>query len=653
MASFAAKMLILGVVVLLLASVEGTPPGLAKEPKRVKCNNTKYKYCNNLEHVCPKFCPDTCTVECVSCRPVCGSGETVTPPATIPSPSPPTPTTTPSPSPPTPTPSPPTPTTTPSPSPPTPAPTPPTPTTTPSPSPPTPTPSPPTPTTTPSPSPPTPTPSPPTPTTTPSPSPPTPTTTPSPSPPTPTPSPPTPTTTPSPTPPTPTPSPPTPTSTLLPSPPTPTTTPSPSPPTLMPSPPTPTTTPSPSPPTPTTTPSPSSPTPTPSPPTPTTTPSPSPPTLTPSPPTPTTTPLPSPPTPTTTPSPSSPTPTPSPPTPTTTPSPSPPTPTHSPPTPSPSLPIPTPTTLTPSPSTSPPSSSSPSQITPPSSASGQKRVRCKNKNYTCYGQEHVCPANCPTTCEVDCVTCKPICRCDYPGSVCQDPRFIGGDGITFYFHGKKDKNFCLLTDPNLHINGHFIGKRSPNMTRDFTWVQSLGILFETHRLFIGAERTSKWSDSVDRLALSYDDEPIFLPQTEGATWHSPTTPKLTLTRTTSNTNNIAVELEGRLKITAKAVPITEKDSEVHSYGITSHDCFAHLDLGFKFYSLTGDVEGVLGKTYRDDYVSKVNVGVKMPVLGGEDEYETSGLFASDCKVSRFHGLKSDLGLFERLLIYWR
>ncbi|GKC38148.1 hypothetical protein Tco_1050532 [Tanacetum coccineum] len=72
--------------------------------------------------------------------------------------------------------------------------------------------------------------------------------------------------------------------------------------------------------------------------------------------------------------------------------------------------------------------------------------------------------------------------CDMPGAVCQDPRFIGVDGITFYFHGKKDNDFCLVADKNLHINGHFIGKRNKNMGRDFTWVQSIGVLFANHKL---------------------------------------------------------------------------------------------------------------------------------------------------------------------------
>ncbi|XP_039159582.1 uncharacterized protein LOC120289119 [Eucalyptus grandis] len=78
----------------------------------------------------------------------------------------------------------------------------------------------------------------------------------------------------------------------------------------------------------------------------------------------------------------------------------------------------------------------------------------------CYGILHTCPAACPRLCEVDCRLCKPYCACDRPGAVCQDPRFIGGDGVMFYFHGKKDKDFCLVSDPSIHINAHFIGKSS-------------------------------------------------------------------------------------------------------------------------------------------------------------------------------------------------
>ncbi|KAH8497974.1 hypothetical protein H0E87_017037 [Populus deltoides] len=227
----------------------------------------------------------------------------------------------------------------------------------------------------------------------------------------------------------------------------------------------------------------------------------------------------------------------------------------------------------PPPASTPPLSPPPATTTPPtqnpppppgSSESAPKRARCKNRNYaTCYGQEYTCPSACPNQCEVDCTICKAVCNCDRPGAVCQDPRFIGGDGITFYFHGKKDRDFCVVSDSNLHINAHFIGRRNEKLTRDFTWVQSLGILFGTHKLFIGAQKTATWDDSVDRLSLALDGEPIYLPDGEGMKWKAEISPSVTITR--------------------------------------------------------------------------VKMGVLMPVLGGEKEFASSNIFATDCAVARFSG----------------
>ncbi|KAI3858391.1 hypothetical protein MKX03_037578 [Papaver bracteatum] len=262
-----------------------------------------------------------------------------------------------------------------------------------------------------------------------------------------------------------------------------------------------------------------------------------------------------------------------------------------------------------------------------------KKSKCKVEKYDkCFNSEHVCPYNCPGgDCVVDCVSCKPICKCDLPGAVCQDPRFIGGDGITFYFHGKKDHDFCLVSDSNLHINARFIGRRNQNMMRDFTWVQSIGAIFDSHKLYIGALKTSTWDNSVDRLAVTIDGEPIELPLCAGAKWESN---GVSITRS-RNTNSITVEVEGNFKITANVVPITEEESRIHNYGITQEDCFAHLELGFKFYSLSNEVNGVLGQTYGKDYTSKVNMSAVMPVMGGTRKFLNSALFSTDCSVSRF------------------
>jgi hypothetical protein len=83
------------------------------------------------------------------------------------------------------------------------------------------------------------------------------------------------------------------------------------------------------------------------------------------------------------------------------------------------------------------------------------------------------------------------------------------------------------------------------------------------------------------------------------------------------------------------VPITEEESRVHRYGVTADDCLAHLDLAFKFDALTGDVHGVVGQTYRPDYVNRFDVRASMPTMGGEGNFTTSSLFAADCAVTRF------------------
>lgn len=171
-------------------------------------------------------------------------------------------------------------------------------------------------------------------------------------------------------------------------------------------------------------------------------------------------------------------------------------------------------------------------------------------------------------------------------------------------------------------------------------MQSIGILFDNHKVVVSAKRTSNWDDNVDRLAITVNDKPLDLPKDEKSMWRAPhASPSVTITRT-RKTNGVKVEVADNFRVTATVIPITEHESKVHNYDInTNEDCYAHLELEFKFYNLTNTVDGVLGQTYRSNYVSKAKISSAMPVMGGAEKYKSSNLLSTDCAVSKFGSVK--------------
>ncbi|KAJ4848913.1 hypothetical protein Tsubulata_025478, partial [Turnera subulata] len=282
------------------------------------------------------------------------------------------------------------------------------------------------------------------------------------------------------------------------------------------------------------------------------------------------------------------------------------------------------------------------------SYNGQEQAKCKGKG-KCYGKTIVCPAQCPEkkpkknkkgkACHVNCGHCEATCKkpnCNGYGALCYDPRFVGGDGVMFYFHGAKGGNFAIVSDDNLHINAHFIGTRPQGRTRDYTWVQALAVMFDTHNLVLAAKRVSHWDDSVDALTVRFDGEEINIPADEDAEWkiHTAEGRKVVVERT-DDTNNVRVTISGLLEMDIKVRPIGKEENRVHNYQLPEDDAFAHLETQFKFKNLSDLVEGVLGKTYRENYVSPVKFGVPMPMMGGEDKYQTPSLLSPLCKECRF------------------
>lgn len=226
-------------------------------------------------------------------------------------------------------------------------------------------------------------------------------------------------------------------------------------------------------------------------------------------------------------------------------------------------------------------------------------------------------------------------NCNGYGSLCYDPRFVGGDGVMFYFHGAKGGDFAIVSDENLHINAHFIGTRPQGRKRDFTWVQALSVMFDTHTLVISAKKVSQWDDSFEALNVEWDGESVTVPTDGEAEWRARGVERQVVVERTDEFNSVRVTVGGLLEMDVKIRPIGKEENRVHKYEIPSDDAFAHLETQFKFSNLSDLVEGVLGKTYRPGYVSPVKIGVPMPMMGGEDKYQTSSLYSTVCNACSF------------------
>ncbi|XP_028779883.1 uncharacterized protein LOC114736269, partial [Neltuma alba] len=262
----------------------------------------------------------------------------------------------------------------------------------------------------------------------------------------------------------------------------------------------------------------------------------------------------------------------------------------------------------------------------------------------CSGKYIRCPSECPSSesndpkakvCFVDCdkPVCKAVCRkrkpnCNAPGSGCYDPRFIGGDGRVFYFHGKSNQHFALVSDSDLQINARFIGHRPAGRSRDYTWIQALGIISKSQTFSLEASKTAQWNDDVDLLRFSHNGNDVVLPEGSLSKWNSPEQ-DIKVERV-ANKNSVMVTIKDVAEILVNVVPVTKEDDRIHNYQLPSDDCFAHLEVQFRFTKLSSDVEGVLGRTYRPDFENPAKPGVAMPVVGGEDKYRTASLLSASC-----------------------
>ncbi|KAJ0821807.1 hypothetical protein HanPSC8_Chr16g0724511 [Helianthus annuus] len=249
----------------------------------------------------------------------------------------------------------------------------------------------------------------------------------------------------------------------------------------------------------------------------------------------------------------------------------------------------------------------------------QEILTCKSRKSKCFKKRITCPIECPKVkpknpkdkaCFLDCYSpkCEAVCKCN-------------------------NEHFSLISDSNLQINARFIGLRPEGRTRDYTWIQALGLKFGHHDFTLEATRTEKWDDNVDHLKLSHDGMELIILEGDSSEWNS-TEGDIQVERS-STTNGLTNTIPNLAEIFVNVIPVSEEDSKIHNYQIPLNDSFAHLEVQFRFFGLSSNVEGILGRTYRPDFENPAKPGVAMPVIGGDDKYKTSSLLATDYAICVF------------------
>ena len=113
-----------------------------------------------------------------------------------------------------------------------------------------------------------------------------------------------------------------------------------------------------------------------------------------------------------------------------------------------------------------------------------------------------------------------------------------------------------------------------------------------------------------------NSEPVRIPTNREVEWRTKGEDRQVVVERTNNTNNVRVKMARFVELYIKIRPIGKEENKVHNYRLPDDDAFAHLETQFKFSNLSDLVEGVLGKTYKPNYVTSVKISVPMPSYDG-------------------------------------
>lgn len=233
-----------------------------------------------------------------------------------------------------------------------------------------------------------------------------------------------------------------------------------------------------------------------------------------------------------------------------------------------------------------------------------------------------------------------------------DPHFTGADKSSFEFSGIPNNNYALLSDHDLQVNAFFGGRFDDG--KALNWIRKVGILWKTHTLVLEAREGPEWkygNGYMQRILV--DNLPVVLTSAgESAAFSFADGVDIEVTWQLAEEpsgDDVVDKYEVRLgKLLNVALTLRPEVASLR----TQEDGVVHFSVNFVGAMLSKDVHGIIGQTYRPDFVGRLekqnlvwsellqkNVvpteNAEGFIDGRPEDYKVPHLLSTDCTVSRF------------------
>ncbi|CAI5507815.1 unnamed protein product [Closterium sp. Naga37s-1] len=204
------------------------------------------------------------------------------------------------------------------------------------------------------------------------------------------------------------------------------------------------------------------------------------------------------------------------------------------------------------------------------------------------------------------------------GSLCTakekgDPHFTGADGSHFDFSGRPNRNYALISDAHVQVNAFFGGRYGvwAKHAKALTWIRSLAVMTGHHLLILDARRgaSAEYGDGyLARMVVDGKVRELDTPGTSVQLWPGAELAWVVGGKRDGNDLIDVYELRVANVVTLR-VTLRPEIAAMR----TATDGTVHMSIGVDWASLSPSVHGVLGQTFRPDFIGRLrNTGQKCP-----------------------------------------